>query len=559
MSYRPENPLIVQSDQSILLETNHPDFLYLRDQLLTFAELIKSPEYIYTYRITPLSLWNAAAAGVKSEQIIDLLTRYSKFELPASLVERVRETVLRYGKLKLQQKAEQLLLISEEQEMIDEVTAYPFVKQLGVERLDEYTLRIPKGVRGQIKQELLKIGFPVEDQAGYVTGESVPIRLRSVSRQGEPFSLRHYQQEAVSAFYQQGSVQGGSGVLVLPCGAGKTIVGLSVMEQVGQATLILTTNHTSVQQWVREIKDKTDIPIHLIGQYTGEQKEVRPITVATYQVLTYRSRKDGSFPHMDLFQKRNWGLVIYDEVHLLPAPVFRATAEIQAKRRLGLTATLVREDGLEEDVFSLIGPKKYDVPWKELESKGWIATAKCTEIRTPMSPSLRSTYITASRRQRYRIAAENPNKIIVIKNILKRHPGGHVLIIGQYITQLKEIATSLNAPLLTGELSQAKREQLYTLFRQGKIPVLVVSKVANFAVDLPDASVAIQVSGAYGSRQEEAQRLGRILRPKVQGNKAYFYQVVTRDTVDEEYAASRQLFLTEQGYQYRIIDAEVWE
>lgn len=558
MSYHPENPLIVQSDRTILLETEHPDFIEVRNQLMAFAELVKSPEYVHTYRITPLSLWNAAAAGLDVQRIIAFLTRYSKFEVPASLIREIEASISRYGMLRLEQREKQLVLVGKDALIIDEVSTYPIIKRLGARRVDQDTLWIPQQMRGRIKQELLKIGYPVEDWAGYSSGEPLPIRLLPVSHNGNPFSLRDYQQEAVTAFYKEGSVSGGSGVLVLPCGAGKTIIGLAVMEQVGRATLILTPNHTSVQQWIRELREKTDLPEDRIGQYTGDRKEVRPITVATYQVLTHRSKEEGAFTHMNLFQERDWGLVIYDEVHLLPAPVFRATAALQAKRRLGLTATLVREDGLEEDVFTLIGPKKYDVPWRELESKGWIAKAECMEIRTPMSPSLRRRYTEASKRQRYRIAAENSDKLAVIQAILRQHAGEQILIIGQYISQLKGISSLLEAPLITGKTPQAERDILYERFRQREIPVLVVSKVANFAVDLPDASVAIQVSGTYGSRQEEAQRLGRILRPKEERNTAYFYQVVTRDTVDQEYAASRQLFLVEQGYQYHIMDAEAW-
>lgn len=558
MSYRPENPLVVQSDRTVLLEVNHPRFAEIRDRLSTFAELVKSPEYVHVYRITPLSLWNAASRGMKASEMLKLLTRYGKFPLPPAVEREIADTVSRYGRVRLENREGELVLTFRDSEVKNEVLNLSTLKFLREGR-EEGAVRVPPERRGQLKQELLRLGYPVEDVAGYSEGEPLPFRLRQVCRSGRPFRLRDYQIRAVEAFHQEGSVHGGSGVFVLPCGAGKTVVGLAVMERVGQATLILTTNTTSVRQWIGEILDKTDLPPEWVGEYTGDRKEVRPVTVATYQILTHRGGKAGSFEHMQLFQQRNWGLIIYDEVHLLPAPIFRATADLQAKRRLGLTATLVREDGREEDVFSLIGPKRYDVPWKELEDQGWIAKAKCIEIRVPMSSELRRRYMHAVKRQKYRIVAENPEKLPVLEEILDRHREDRVLIIGQYLSQLRRIADCLSAPLITGQMKQASRDLLFDRFRRGEIPVLVVSKVANFAVDLPDANVAIQVSGTFGSRQEEAQRLGRILRPKSEENRAYFYNLVTRDSLDQEYALHRQLFLVEQGYHYEVREVGGWE
>jgi DNA excision repair protein ERCC-3 len=557
--YRPDLPLIVQRDRTLLLEVRHPLFDEVRDRLASFAELVKSPEYIHTYRLTPLSLWNAAASGVTVEEVTDVLTRYSKFELPSSLMDQVRDWMSRYGKIQLRRAGNDLTLGCRDRSLWKTLIQMPEVRELGLNTLDETTAVIDPAWRGKVKQLFLRMGYPVEDIAGYSEGNSLEVALRDRCRSGEPLTLRSYQRDAADAFYRSGSVYGGNGVLVLPCGAGKTIVGLAAMARVKRETLILTPNTTSVRQWVREILDKTDLPETCVGQYTGEKKQVAPVTVATYQILTHRSDQHAPFTHMRLFEERDWGLIIYDEVHLLPAPVFRATADLQAKRRLGLTATLIREDGREEDVFSLIGPKKYDVPWKVLEAKGWIAEAVCTEIRTPMPSTIRQQYACAQKRHRYRIAAENPNKVVVLRAILRRHVDEPVLIIGQYLGQLEEIARELSVPLITGRLAQKERDRLYERFRQGKIPVLVVSKVANFAIDLPDAGVAVQVSGSFGSRQEEAQRLGRILRPKQGKNQAHFYHIVSRDTVDQEMAMHRQLFLVEQGYRYTIRDAEQWE
>lgn len=552
MHFRPDNPLIVQSDHTILLEAGHPKFPEVRDGLAAFAELEKSPEYVHTYRITPLSVWNAAAAGMSAETIIHCLEEWSKFEIPPSLVREIQVHAKRYGLIRLEKRRDTLVLTSGDVALLRQVISAPAVQPLVEQPLEDGAVPIKHKARGEVKQELLKAGYPVEDVAGYSAGERLQVRLKET----ETFRLRPYQREAVEAFYRQGAATGGSGVLVLPCGAGKTVVGLGVMERVGSATLILAPNTTSVRQWIREIREKTDVPSEMVGEYTGLEKEVKPITVATYQMLTNRQHSDNSFPHMQLFSKRDWGLIIYDEVHLLPAPVFRATALLQAKRRLGLTATLVREDGREQDVFSLVGPKKMDVPWKTLEREGWIARADCWEIRTPLPYEQRKAYTRAPSREKYRIASENPRKIGVLKRILERHPHSQVIVIGQYLDQLREVAAELGAPLITGQVAQSERDQLYRQFQRGMFSVIVVSKVANFAVDLPDANVAVQLSGTFGSRQEEAQRLGRILRPKRGDNRAYFYTVVSRDSKDEAYALKRQRFLVEQGYRYTVVDAE---
>ncbi len=560
----PDNPMIVQSDRTILLEVDHPQHAEARDALAQFAELEKSPEHIHTYRLSPLSLWNAAAGGMNAQEILDLLTRYSKYAIPSNIGTDIREYINRYGRIKLVRDGDALLLKSEDTALIAEVMHHKRTQPYLISQLDRNTIQVDSSRRGHIKQALIHIGFPAEDLAGYTDGSSLPLQLRPETLLGKSFEPRAYQNAASAAFYAGGAPSGGSGVVVLPCGAGKTIVGLVTMASVQRATLILTPNTVAVRQWIQEIIDKTNIPPEMVGEYTGERKDIAPITVSTYQILTYR-RSGGEngedngqeyFPHFSLFTSYDWGLIIYDEVHLLPAPVFRVTAEIQARRRLGLTATLVREDGREADVFSLIGPKKYDVPWRELEQQGWIATAECHEIRVGLSEDEQMAYAMAELREKYRIAAEAPAKLTVTRHLVERHKDDQILIIGQYIDQLKLLAEELNAPLLTGRTPTGQREKLYNQFRRGEIKRLVVSKVANFAIDLPDANVAIQVSGTFGSRQEEAQRLGRILRPKSDGGLAYFYSVVTRDTRDQEFSANRQLFLTEQGYRYIIEDAE---
>jgi DNA excision repair protein ERCC-3 len=548
------NPIIVQSDGSVLLEVENPLYEAARDGLAQFAELVKSPEHIHTYRITPLSLWNAAAAGVTPEAMLETLTRYGKYDLPDNVRVDILEYVGRYGRIRLEREGDELLLRSPDDLLITEIWHQDAIRPHLAERRDRETLVIAEGQRGRVKQALIKIGFPVEDVAGYVAGDPFEQRLREATGAGEPLALRAYQRDAVETFHAGGAARGGSGVIVLPCGAGKTLIGLGVMEKVSSHTLIIATNTAAVHQWMNEIRDKTDIPEEAMGEYTGDRKEVRPITITTYQALTYRKSRQSDFEHLGLFNAGNWGLIIYDEVHLLPAPVFRATAEIQARRRLGLTATLVREDGHETDVFSLIGPKKYDVPWRDLERQGWIATATCTEVRLPLPDAQRREYALAAQKEKYRVAAQNPLKITAAEALIERHREDNVLIIGQYLEQLEEIAGRFDAPLVTGKVPNRDRERLYQRFREGDLKLLVVSKVANFSIDLPDANVAIQVSGTFGSRQEEAQRLGRILRPKKNGTQAHFYALVTRDTVDQTFAANRQLFLTEQGYRYTITD-----
>src|SRR5215469_15539795 len=563
----PDNPMIVQSDRTILLEVDHPQHAEARDALAQFAELEKSPEHIHTYRLSPLSLWNAAAGGMNAQTILEVLARYSKYDIPSNIVVDIREYVSRYGRIKLIREGDALLLTSSDVALIAEIMHHRRTQPFLLRQLNSHTIQVNASRRGHIKQALIHIGFPAEDLAGYTDGSPISLKLRTITAVGKEFRPRAYQYGASAAFYAGGAPSGGSGVVVLPCGAGKTIVGLATIADIQRATLILSTNTVAVRQWIQEILDKTDVPPEMIGEYTGDRKEIRPITVSTYQILTYRrpsskEQADGEvpaeeeYPHFSLFNSYDWGLIIYDEVHLLPAPVFRITAEIQARLRLGLTATLVREDGREADVFSLIGPKKYDVPWRELERQGWIATAECHEIRVGMTEDEQLNYAIAEEREKYRLAAENPAKLTMTHYLAERHHDDQVLIIGQYIDQLKLLASDLEAPLLTGKTPNKQREKLYEQFRQGEIKRMVVSKVANFAIDLPDANVAIQVSGTFGSRQEEAQRLGRILRPKSDGSIAYFYTIVTRDTRDQEFSANRQLFLTEQGYRYTIEDAE---
>jgi DNA excision repair protein ERCC-3 len=548
--------MIVQSDRTILLEVDHPLYAEARDALAQFAELEKSPEHIHTYRLTPLSLWNAAASGLDAARVLALLDQFTKYDLPPNIVTDIREYIGRYGRLKLIRDGQQLALISGDVALIVEVSRQKRMQPFIVEQRDANTLIVDPARRGHIKQALVAIGFPAEDLAGYTDGEGLAFARRETARSGEPFHLRPYQEDAVAAFHAGGGVSGGSGVVVLPCGAGKTVVGIGAMAAVQRSTLILTPNTVAVRQWISELLDKTTLTADQVGEYTGERKDIRPVTVTTYQMLTYRPSEDGDFPHFGLMTEHDWGLIIYDEVHLLPAPIFRITAEIQARRRLGLTATLVREDEREADVFGLIGPKRFDVPWRELERQGWIATAECYEIRVALEPEERLIYAVSEEREKYRMAAENPVKMRVVDELIRRHAEDQVLVIGQYLDQLKYLAEMLDAPLLTGRTTNTQREKLYDQFRQGALKRLVVSKVANFAIDLPDANVAIQVSGTFGSRQEEAQRLGRLLRPKLDGRPAHFYTIVTRDTRDQEFSANRQLFLTEQGYRYTIEDAE---
>ncbi len=554
MAYNSRNPLIVQGDHTILVEVDSPRYEAARDELARFAELVKSPEHVHTYRITPLSIWNASAAGIGADEIASALEEYAKYDVPAHVLTEIHDYAGRYGRLKLHRDDDALRLEVSDAPLAEEIWRNEESRKHLASRDSALSFRILPLNRGRLKQALVKIGWPVEDLAGYVEGEALQIDLRDVSGAGLPFALRPYQVEAVGVFHAGGKATGGSGVITLPCGAGKTVIGLGAMAEISASTLILVTNTAAVRQWIREILDKTHLDPDQVGEYTGHTKNIRPVTVSTYQILTYRRRREDAFVHMGLFNERDWGLIIYDEVHLLPAPVFQLTADIQARRRLGLTATLVREDGLEEDVFALIGPKKYDVPWKVMEGQGWIATAACTEVRVRLPEPMRMEYAITEQRQKFRFASENPAKLPLLRGILDRHREEQTLIIGTYVEHLRGIAKELDVPVLTGQTSNAKREKLYEAFRAGRLRTLAVSKVANFAIDLPDAAVAIQVSGTFGSRQEEAQRLGRLLRPKVGGNQAHFYTIVSRETIEQEFALKRQLFLTEQGYAYEILD-----
>lgn len=557
MDYHPERPLVVQSDRSVLLEVQHPDFNRARDALAAFAELQKSPEHVHTYAITPLSLWNAAAAGLDPAEVTGRLERLGKYPVPANVRHEIFDYMSRYGRLRLVGAGAKLHLTSNDPALLLQMTRHRTVGQLLQPTPEVHVAVVQEGARGRIKQELLKLGYPVEDLGGYVEGAPLRFALRETTASRRPFLLRNYQHLAVDAFHAGGSHRGGSGVIVLPCGAGKTVVALGVMAKVQAHTLILATSITAVRQWIGEILDKTDLDASLVGEYTGERKEIRPVTISTYQILTFRKRKDAGFPHFELFDHHNWGLIVYDEVHLLPAEIFRKTSELQARRRLGLTGTLVREDGREGEVFSLIGPKKYDAPWKQLEQEGWIASATCVEYRLALPEALRLPYAVAADRDKYRIAAENPGKTELVRALLQRHAQDQVLIIGQYLDQLEDMATVFALPLITGKVATGERERLYAEFKAGQLRCLVVSRVANFAVDLPEANVAIQVSGTFGSRQEEAQRLGRILRPKAGGGHAIFYSLVTQDTREQEFARNRQIFLTEQGYRYLIMHWDV--
>lgn len=548
-------PLIVQSDFTVLVEVDHPRYHEARDRLSRFAELIKAPEHVHTYRITPLSVWNACAAGSTAEGIAADLEAFARFPPPASVLVGVRDFADRYGRLVLTRHPDgDLLLQATDAPLAEEMARHADLRQFFRDRLGPTTFRVPAMQRGRLKQALVGVGFPLDDRAGYVAGTPLPVRLLAERRTGGAFDLRPYQAEAAEAFHAGGSDQGGSGVVVLPCGAGKTIVGMVCMAALQTSTLVLTTSTCAVRQWREELLDKTSLGADLIAEYSGRRKDIAPVTLATYQVITHRSAKDGGYPHFRLFDERDWGLIIYDEVHVLPAPIFQITAALQARRRLGLTATLVREDGREGDVFALIGPKKADLPWKTLESQGWIAKAVCTEVRLPLPEDLRMPYAVAPARDKFRIASENPDKLPVVRTLLAWHAGEPTLVIGMYLEQLQVLADELRAPLVTGSTSQARRERLFAEFRAGRERVIVVSKVANFALDFPDAAVAIQVSGTFGSRQEEAQRLGRILRPKPGANQAHFYTVVSRDTVEQEFALRRQMFLCEQGYSYAIVE-----
>ncbi len=540
-----DGPLIVQSDKTLLLEIDHDRAADCRKAIAPFAELERSPEHVHTYRLTPLGLWNARAAGHDAEQVVDTLLEFSRYAVPHSLLVDVAETMARYGRLRLEKHpVHGLVLASSDRPVLEEVLRAKKVAGMIGERVDDDTVVVHASERGNLKQVLLKLGWPAEDFAGYVDGEKHAIDLDESA-----WTLRGYQRDAADSFWN-----GGSGVVVLPCGAGKTLVGAAAMAHAGATTLILVTNTVSARQWKDELVRRTSLTEDEIGEYSGAVKEVRPVTIATYQVLTLR--RQGVYPHLELLDARDWGLIIYDEVHLLPAPIFRMTANLQARRRIGLTATLVREDGREGDVFSLIGPKRYDAPWKDIEAQGWIAPADCVEVRVTLPDAERLVYATAEPEERYRLAACTPYKDLVVKDLVARHAGQPTLVIGQYIEQLDTLAAALEAPVIKGDTPVKERQRLFEAFRTGEIGLLVVSKVANFSIDLPSAEVAIQVSGSFGSRQEEAQRLGRLMRPKSDGQTARFYAVVARDTVDAEFAQNRQRFLAEQGYAYRIVDAE---
>lgn len=587
-----DNPLIVQGDRTLLLDVHAPLANECRNELIPFAELERSPEHLHTYRLTPLSLWNAASVGFCADDAISVLNKYARYDVPQSVTVWIKETAERFGKLRLipgpeeevplkpsdlsEPKAEQktikeqyLYLVANSEPVYLEIKANPSLRKLLFpceydsskiplelrqnlsEKEKRFCFLLKVTERGTIKQELLKILWPVKDDVPLVDGEHLDFSLRQVTRSGKPFEIRKYQEEAAAALVGNKGPGSGFGTIVLPCGAGKTIVGIKIMDLLKTNTLIVTTNISAVHQWIQELLDKTNLTEEQIAEYTGENKTIKQVTVATYQILTWRPDKVGPYPHFSLFSKRHWGLIIYDEVHMLPAPVFRVVAELQTVRRVGLTATLVREDSCEGYVFSLVGPKRYDVPWKELEHSGWIAKAECVEIRLDLPEKKQIEYAVAEPRIKHRIASENPEKYAVVQQIINRFPKDKILVIGQYINQLEELAKNLNAPIITGKTPNTERDKIYKEFREGKIHILVVSKVANFAIDLPDASVAIQVSGTFGSRQEEAQRLGRILRPKERTSR--FFTLITRNTVEEDFGSNRQKFLAEQGYSYRII------
>lgn len=574
-----ENPLIVQGDRSLLLDVHAPLAEECRNALIPFAELEKSPEHLHTYKLSPLSLWNAASAGFTAENAIEVLQKFARYDVPQSIVMWIKEISSRFGKIKLiagpdievpvkEDSAEKIIehflyLVADSLPVYKEIAANRTVKKLLTETLEgdkeapEHSFLLKLTDRGTIKQLLLQAGWPVDDKVALSDGEPLDISLRETTSQGKPLNIREYQKNSAKALIGDKGPGTGFGTIVLPCGAGKTIVGMTIMDMLKTSTLIITTNISAVHQWIDELLDKTNLTADQIAEYSGENKEIKQVTVATYQVLTWRPDKEGPYPHFSIFHERPWGLIIYDEVHMLPAPVFRVVAELQAVRRVGLTATLVREDGCEGYVFSLVGPKRYDVPWKELERDHWIASAECIEVRVDLPVSQEIDYAVATAREKHKIASMNPDKIPIVKEIIEKCPNDKILVIGQYLDQLDEITKMLGCPIITGKTPNTERDKIYADFRQGKIRVLVVSKVANFAIDLPDASLAIQVSGTFGSRQEEAQRLGRILRPKEQ--KSRFFTLITRNTVEEEFGSNRQKFLAEQGYEYKIVryDGEI--
>ncbi len=552
MTFQPQNPLIVQSDNTALLETVGPHYSEVRDALMRFAELVKSPEYVHTWRITPLSLWNAAASGLTADAVVETLERWAKFPVPESVPTTIRSTMERYGRLTLLRDGDWLRLEADDDVLMLELRHLKPLAELLGEALGDNAQRIHPRRRGELKQVLVHLGHPVRDLAGYDDGDALEMGLADTLPDGSPLGLRPYQREAVDAFMGSPGQGGGCGVVVLPCGAGKTLVGIGAMIRLGMRTLILCTGNTALRQWKREILEKTTLTEADVGEYTSRVKEIRAVTLTTYQILTWRRDRRSEPPHLKVFHQANWGLIVYDEVHLLPAPIFRETAWLQARRRLGLTATLIREDGLETDVFALVGPKRFDMPWRRLERQGWIATARCVEVRVGLSDADRVKYATASDKIRFRVASTNPRKGPVVEQLIERHAGEPTLVIGTYIDQLKWLGQRIGFPVITGKTPAKTRERLYEDFKAGREPVLGLSKVGNFSVDLPDAAVAIQISGTFGSRQEEAQRLGRILRPKSGGRDATFYTLVTAESREQDFAERRQLFLTEQGYPYRI-------
>jgi DNA excision repair protein ERCC-3 len=576
----PNGAIIVQSNLEIMVEVDNPNYTTARDAIAPFTELVKSPEHLHTYKISHLSLWNAAATGLRAPEVLERLESQSRYPIPPTVVTEIEDYMARYGLLRLKKEDGRLMMESDDKIMFLEICKLRDVEPFIIEYIDDTHVVVDPERRGHLKMVLTNAGFPVEDLAGYTVGDPLPIQLRETTVSGKPFNLRDYQRDAAQVFYASGSEKGGSGVIVLPCGSGKTVIGLATMALIQTKTLILTPNISSSRQWIREICDKTNLTLDQVKEYSGEVKEIGPVTVATYQILTQRKRakkgdenKEGKEPEMTeeevkkelanfpLFSQEKWGLMIYDEVHLLPAPVFRLSTEMQATRRLGLTATLVREDHKETEVFSLIGPKKFDIPWRILEAQGWIATADCNEIRIPMDPELKMKYALAPVRDKITLASTNPEKTDIVERLLKyfSKPDDRVLIIGQYIDQLEALSEDLQIPLITGKTPNKEREKLYGAFRSGVQKNLMVSKVGNFAIDLPDANVLIQISGTFGSRQEEAQRLGRVLRPKSDGGAAHFYSIVTQDSKEQEFAMNRQLFLTEQGYAYKIIKRGDWD
>ncbi|MAU92616.1 MAG: helicase [Planctomycetes bacterium] len=543
---------------TVVVETQHPRFIEMRDGLLPFAELEKSPQFLHTYKLTPISIWNAASVGYTADTVFEFLQNNSRYDVPQNFAKEVENWFYKSGVFTLfDDEKGSLRLEANDLQIFLQLNEDPDLSRHFLE-VDEDVGHawLSHGRRGLVKSKLMQLGFPVRDKASFINGEPLDIQLAQTTANGNTFALREYQKSAVDSFYLSGRPGGGNGVVVLPCGAGKTVVAMAAMAEIGAHTLILTPNTVALNQWRREILDKTNISPEQIGEYSGMAKEIKPITLTTYQIMTYRHAKGEDFLHFDLFSKGDWGLIVYDEVHLLPAPVFRATADIQARRRLGLTATLIREDGKENEVFCLIGPKRYDAPWKDLEQGGFIASVECIEVRVPMSDELSRTYMNSSKRARYRLACENPQKTDVLTALLRKHEGRRILIIGLYISQLQKLSKRLNVPFIHGKMPNEEREELYDAFRRGQVPVLIISKVGNFAIDLPDANVAIQISGTFGSRQEEAQRLGRILRPKSDGSMSKFYSLTSENTVDQEYAEKRQRFLTERGYYYELVNAE---